>query len=304
MSAPSSSERTRANATLIGIGLAVLSVFTFTVNNALGKWIIATLPVLEFLLIRAVASVILLSPFYWREGLAPFRAAPRKGLQLLRVALSAFEISSFYLSLSYLPLADTLTFWLAAPIYVTALSAIFLGEKVGWRRWTAVVVGFAGVILIMRPTSASLTWPALIGVVGGVVYASGMMITRHLRNTHDTVLLTGQLIGVLIFGLVAAPFVWVPPTLNEGALIAGIAVLSTVAALYYIRALKLAPASIIAPYKNTMIIWGVLFGYVFFNEVPDLMTIAGATIIIGAGLYIFMREQALKNNEPAVIATP
>jgi drug/metabolite transporter (DMT)-like permease len=302
MSVPAASKPSKwriASPTAAGISLALLSVFIFTFNNAIGKWFIASFPVLEFLLIRAIASIALLTPFYWREGLAPFRAAPLKRLQLLRIALAAFEITAFYWALSYLTLADTLTLWLAAPIYVTALSAVLLREKVGRRLWAAIIVGFAGVVLVMRPTSASLTAPALIGVAGGVAYACGLLLTRRLRGTHDMVLLTGQLAGVLIFGLVAAPFVWVTPSPRDCAIIAGIAVLSTVASLYYIRALKLAPASIIAPYKNTMIIWGVIFGYVFFGEVPDLTKLAGAAIIIGAGLYIFVHEAAWKKTGAA-----
>ena len=183
------------NATLLGIGLALFSVFLFTINNALGKLTIATLPIGEFLFLRSLTSLVLLGPFCWRAGWALFRDAPRPWLQVLRVLMSITEIGAFYWAVSHLPLADTLTLWLAAPIYITAFSAIFLGEKVGWRRWTAVLVGFVGVMLVMRPSAASVTWPALIGVIGGIVYAAGLMLTRSLRSTPDIVLLSGNVAG-------------------------------------------------------------------------------------------------------------
>ena len=281
------------NATLIGIGLALFSVFLFTINNALGKLTIATLPIGEFMFLRSLVSLVLLVPFCWRGGWALFRDAPRPGLQALRVLLAVTEIGAFYWAVSHLPLADTLTFWLAAPIYVTAFSAILLGEKVGWRRWTAVLVGFAGVVLVMRPSAASATWPALVGVLGGMLFAASLILTRSLRSTADIVLITFQASGVLLAGLVTLPFAFAMPSPREGAILVVMGVFSVLGGLYFIRALRLAPASIIAPYKNTVIVWGALFGYLIFGDVPDAMTVAGAAIIIAASLYIFLREQKL-----------
>ena len=109
----------------------------------------------ELLLVRSVTALILLAPFIHHAGIAAFTRAPRPGLQVLRVVLSTLEVAMFFWAVSYLPLTDTVTFYLAGPIYVTALSVVLLGEKVGWHRWTAVVVGFAGVLLALRPTAAS-----------------------------------------------------------------------------------------------------------------------------------------------------
>jgi drug/metabolite transporter (DMT)-like permease len=281
------------NATLIGIGLALFSVFLFTINNALGKLMVSTLPVGEFLFLRAFGSLLLLSPFCWRIGWQSFRAAQRPALQLLRVVFSVLEILAFYWAVTRLPLADALTFWLAAPIYVTALSAVLLGEKVGWRRWTAVLIGFAGVIVVMRPSAASVTWPALLGVVGGFFFALQLITTRSLRATPEVVLLTINVVAVVIAGLVTLPFAFIMPSPSALMILAVMAVFSVVGSLYFVRALKLAPASVVAPYKNTMIIWGVVFGYYLFGDIPDAATVAGAVIIIGASLYIFLREQKL-----------
>src|SRR6476620_2818863 len=170
------------------------------------------LPVGEFLAIRSAATLILLAPFIWNAGRAVFLRAPRPGLQLLRMALGTTEVALFFWAIVYLPLADAITFYLAGPIYVTALSALLLGEKVGWRRWLAVLAGFAGVLIALRPSAATLTWPALIALTGSVAFALLMIVTRMLRDTHDVVLMTSQMTGTFALGTVATPFAWVTPS--------------------------------------------------------------------------------------------
>src|SRR3954452_24965516 len=176
MTAPAAPVNSARAATLGGIGLMVLGVFLFSCNDALGKWLLATYSVGQMLFVRSIAAMQLLAPFIWREGIAPFRAAPRLGLQVLRVILSTLEIAMFFIAVPYLPLADTVTFYLAAPIFVTVLSAVLLREQVGWRRWTAVLIGFGGVMIALRPSTATLSWPALIALAGSMFF-SVLMIT-------------------------------------------------------------------------------------------------------------------------------
>src|SRR5262249_39095387 len=153
--------RSRATGPLAGIGWMLAGIAMFSVNDALGKWLLVDYSVAELLLIRSAAALVLLVPFVHKTGVAAFAAAPRPGLQIAGVVLSALEVAMFFWAVSYLPLADAVTFYLAGPIYVTALSVVLLGEKVGWRRWTAVLAGFAGVVLALRPSAASFTLPAL-----------------------------------------------------------------------------------------------------------------------------------------------
>jgi drug/metabolite transporter (DMT)-like permease len=182
---------------------------------------------------------------------------------------------------------------------VTAISALFLGERVGWRRWTAVLVGFLGVVMALRPSAASLTLPALIALSGSICYALLLIATRVLRDTHGTVLITTQYAGSLTFGVVMAPFGWVTPTAFDLLFLSGFGVVS-ITALYCVnRSLKLAPASVVVPYQYTLILWAVLFGRWVFGEVPDGFTLAGGAIIIAAGLYIFWREQIAREPLPA-----
>src|SRR3954452_20695549 len=181
MTSPSDSTSNPRSAALAGIGLMVLGIFLFCGNDALGKWLLGTYSVWQMLLIRSIAALLLLAPLIWRVGIAGFTAAPRPGLQVARVLLSVAESIMFFWGVTYLPLADTVTFYLAAPIYVTALSAMFLKEHVGWRRWSAVMVGFAGVMIALRPSAATLTLPALIAIVGSFCFAVFLVITRILR---------------------------------------------------------------------------------------------------------------------------
>ena len=289
---------TGGSSALAGIGLMSLGVLLFCVNDAIGKWLVATYPVGEFLAIRSGATLLVLAPFIWRVGRGVFLDAPRPGLQLLRLALGTTEVALFFLAVVYLPLADATAFYLAGPIYVTALSALLFGEKVGWRRWLAVLAGCAGVLIALRPSAAALTWPALIALTGSIAFALLMIVTRLLRDTHDIVLMTSQMTGTFALGAAATPFAWVTPSAFDLTFLIAIGVISIGAQFSINRSLKLAPASVVVPYQYSMLLWAILFGYVGFGDVPDRFMLAGSAVIVAAGLYIFHREQIAARREP------
>lgn len=282
----------------LGIGLMVLGILLFSVNDVVGKWLVATYSVGQVLLIRSLAALALLTPFIWKEGIAPFRAAPRPGLQLLRASFSTLEVAFFYAAVIYMPLADVVTYYLAGPIYVVALSALLLGERVGWRRWAAVAVGFAGVLIALSPSAQSLTWPALIALVGSVLFAFLMITTRHLRGTSDTVLITGTTAGAFVFGLFLAPIGWVTPSPRDLTLLAMLGIVAMAAHVCVNRSLKLAPASLVVPYQYLLIVFAVIFGYLVFGDEPTPAMLSGAGIIVAAGLYIFVRERRPAHDAP------
>jgi drug/metabolite transporter (DMT)-like permease len=287
------------SARLAGIGLMLLSVFMFSFGDALGKFMVATYSVGQLLWLRACAALILLLPMIWRQR-AAFSRLERPWLQLLRAVLSTLEVAAFFLATVYLPLADVITYYLACPIFVTALSAIVLRERVGWRRWSAILVGFCGVLIALRPSSQTISWPAMIALGGSLSFAILMLITRSLRATPDIVLVSTQFTGTFLLGALLSPIGWVSPTAGSLGLFA-LAGCISVAALFCVnRSLKLAPASIVVPYQYSMIVWAVIFGYVVFGDVPAKATIIGAAIIIAAGLYIFLRERDLGREEPVV----
>jgi drug/metabolite transporter (DMT)-like permease len=293
-----------AESAVPGIGLMLAGISLFSINDALGKWLLDTYSVAELLLVRSVVALMLMAPFIRRAGIAAFATAPRRGLQIARVVLSTLEVVMFFWAVSYLPLADTVTFYLAGPIYVTALSVVLLREQVGWRRWTAVLVGFAGVLLALRPSAATFTLPALIALTGSIFFAASMIVTRMLRDTSNTVLVTGQIVATLLFGGVAAPFAWVMPSALDFALLSLFGAVSILALACVNLSLKLAAASVVVPYQYTLIVWAIMLGYVVFGDVPDLLTLVGAAVIIAAGLYIFWREQGQGRREPQPPAHP
>ena len=284
-------KKTRASSSTAGIALMLAGTALFSINDALGKWLLATYSVGELLLVRSVTALILLVPFVYQVGIAAFTGAPRRSLQLLRIVLSTLEVAMFFWAVSYLPLADTVTFYLAGPIYVTAFSVVLLREDVGWWRWTAVLIGFLGVLMALRPSAATFTLPACIALAGSVFFALLMIVTRQLRETSNTVLVAGQLLGTLLFGGAVAPMDWVKPSLRDFALMSLFGVFSICALACVNRSLKLAAASVVVPYQYTIILWAIVLGFLVFRDVPDAFTLCGAAIIIVAGLFIFWREQ-------------
>ncbi len=287
------------SARLAGIGLMLLSIFMFSFGDAMGKFIVATYSVGQLLWLRACAALLVLLPMVWTRR-ADFLHLERPWLQLLRVTLSTVEVAAFFLATVYLPLADVITYYLAGPIFVTAMSGLVLGEHVGWRRWTAILVGFCGVLIALRPSAQTISWPAMIALGGSLSFAVLMLITRSLRATPDIVLATSQFGGTFILGLVLSPFGWVTPTPGSLVLFFTAGIISVAALFCVNRSLKLAPASVVVPYQYSMIVWAVIFGFAVFGDVPSWATIIGASIIIAAGLYIFVREQQLGREQPPV----
>jgi drug/metabolite transporter (DMT)-like permease len=287
-----STYRDERSARLAGIGLMLLSIAMFSCGDALGKYIVATYSVGQLLWLRACAALIVLLPLMWRQR-AEFARLERPWLQLLRVVLSTLEVAAFFLATVYLPLADVVTYYLACPIFVTALSPIVLREHVGWRRWSAILIGFCGVLIALRPSSQTVSWPALIALGGSISFAILMLTTRMLRATPDIVLASSQFIGTFLLGAVLSPIGWVTPSVGSLGLLAAAGCISVSALLCVNRSLKLAPASVVVPYQYSMIVWAVMFGYAVFGDVPSMATIIGAAIIIGAGFYIYLRERDL-----------
>jgi drug/metabolite transporter (DMT)-like permease len=287
------------SARLAGIALMLFAVFMFSFGDALGKYMVATYAVGQLLWLRACAALLVLSPLIWKHR-AEFVRMERPRLQLLRVVLSTLEVAAFFLAVAWLPLADVITYYLAAPVFVTALSAIVLHERVGWRRWSAILIGFLGVIIALRPSTQSFSGPAMIALAGSLCFSVLMLITRSLRSTPDIVMASTQFCGTFLLGAAMSAFGWVTPSWSSLALFAIAGLISVSALLCTTRSLKLAPASVVVPYQYSMIIWAVLFGLIVFGDVPSTATIVGAAIIIGAGLYIFLRERKLGREDSAV----
>lgn len=279
------------NATLAGIAMMLLGILMFSLNDVMGKWLVATYTVGQVLLLRSAAALLVIAPFVVKQGIGRTLRPERPGLQALRVALGSCEVALFYWAVSYLPLADTMTLWLAAPVWAVVLAALLLGERVDAGRWLAVAAGFVGVVIALNPSGQSLSMPALIALVGSFSFAAMMITGRQLRGTPDVTLVAWQTLGALLMGVVLLPFGWVTPSLADTALLGLLGIVAMIAHLCVTRSLKLAEASVVVPYQYTLIIWALVFGWLVFGDWPTPAMLLGAALIIAAGLALLVLER-------------
>ena len=291
--------RNPANQVLLGILLMLGGDFMFSLNDAMGKWLVATLSVGQVVFVRSIGAFAVLGPMMARQGRRALFDVERPWLQVARAVLTAIETALFYASVYYLPLADVFSFYMAGPIYVAALSHVLLGERVGWRRWVAILVGFAGVLIMLKP-SGDFSPAAAYAVAGSLLFALTIILSRMLRGTSDTTLVTWQTACSLVLGagMILVLDDWRAPTSVEwtGMLLLGI--VSCIAHLMIVRALKLAPAATLAPLHYTLLLWGVVFGWIFFGDVPGTRILVGSVIVVLAGLFIFHRQKIVSTVPP------
>ncbi|TIS12797.1 MAG: DMT family transporter, partial [Mesorhizobium sp.] len=188
------------NVLLAGILLMLAGDFMFALNDAMGKWLVASFSVGQVVLVRSIGAFLVLGPMIANQGAGKLFQVERPVLQVLRVAATTLDTGLFYAAVVYLPLADVMSFYMAGPIYVAALSHLLLGEKVGWRRWLAILVGFCGVLIILKPSSAAFSLSSAYALIGSIAFGFAIILGRRLRGTSDTTLVTWQTIGTLIVG--------------------------------------------------------------------------------------------------------
>jgi S-adenosylmethionine uptake transporter len=287
------------NQILLGVLLMLGGDFMFSLNDAMGKWLVVTLSVGQVLFVRSIGAFAVLGPMIARQGTRALFEVDRPWLQVARATLTAVETALFYAAVYYLPLADVFSFYMAGPIYVAALSHLLLGERVGWRRWVAILVGFVGVLIMLKP-SGDFSLASIYAVAGSILFAVTIILGRTLRGTSDTTLVTWQTICSLILGagMVLVLGGWGTPTPIEWAGMLLLGIVSCIAHLMIVRALKLAPAAMLAPLHYTLLLWAVVFGWAFFGEVPGPRILVGAAIVVLAGLFIFHRQNVKSTVAP------
>ncbi len=276
---------------MLGIVLMLIAMLAFSLNDVMGKWLVGTYGVAQLLLIRSFAGGLALAPALYAKGWRTLLLPQRPWLHALRAFCATAEVALFYWSVIYLPLADAVVFYLSGPIFITLFAIVLLGEKVGWRRWLAILVGFAGVTLAANPTGEGIGWPALIALAGTILFALANVLTRVLAGSDEITLVSWQVGAAFLFGLMVAPFRWVPPSLFDFGALMLLGLVGNAAHMAVNRSLRLAPASVVAPYQYTLIVWAVLLGFLFFGDWPKPHVLLGSAIIIASGLYIFIREQ-------------
>jgi drug/metabolite transporter (DMT)-like permease len=266
------------------------AVLLFSINDVLGKWLVATYSVAQVLVLRSIAALVVLAPLVRRDGAHHLLRPTRIRYQVLRVCCGTLEVGAFYWAVSMMPLADTMAFWMATPIFVAVASALLLRERLEPARFAAVVVGFMGVLLALGAGLDSGWLPTTVALFGVCVYSGYLMATRALRGTPASVLAVYQMGGALLFGLVMLPFAWVPPTSLDIGLLMLLGVVGAGAHLMVTHSLALAPAAVVVPWQYAMILWGILFGWAFFGDVPEPAMLAGVAVIIGAGFWLTRLE--------------
>lgn len=284
----------RLPAAQLGVLLMLLGMALFSLNDALGKWLVASHSVGQVLLIRSLAALVVLLPFLWSFGFGRLLSVERPGLQALRVAFATAEVFCFYYAVRDLPLADVMTFWLAAPIYVAAVSPFLLGERVGAARWTAICIGFVGVLIALAPSGSVSGTATVAAIVGSGCFAAMVVTGRTLRGTPDTALVFWQLVGAALAGAVAVPFAWTSPSAFDWGLLSLLGVVAMLAHICVTRALKLADAALVAPLQYTLLPWAILLGWLFFADVPGPAMLAGGLVIVLAGLMLLVSERRVR----------
>lgn len=279
---------------MVGIAWMCTSMFLFVCLDSTARYLTQTYPVAQILWARFVIFVVfavaLIGP---GKVVAAFRTT-RPVLQVVRAMVMLFEIGTFTLAFRYLQVADVHAIAASTPLMVTALAVVFLGERVGMRRWVAVLIGFAAVIVILRPGFKVLHWYHLIPVVGATLWAIYQVLIRVVSRTDGprTTLAYTAAVGAVIMTVIG-PFAWRPPDLEGWGLLLLSGLLGAGAHYALILALGSAPASHVQPFIYTTFLWALVLGLVLFGEFPDAVTIGAAAVIIVVGLYVMNRERQI-----------
>ncbi len=277
---------------LAGIGYMIGAFVSVAIGDALAKILVADLPIAQFVLLRSVAVLILLMPFFAHGGGLRVFQTQRLPLHLARCALNAVSLIFFFVALRRLELATIFAIGFVGPLLMTALSVPLLGEKVGLHRWSAIAVGFVGALIIIRPGADGVQVMAMVAMCATFLWATSMVIVRKLSATEsDATLLAYINTSLLLVGMAGAPFDWQPVQWRELALIAALAVTQVIGQWLMLRAFRLAPIGVIAPFQYSGIIWATLIGWWVWGDLPALNVWIGAAILVASGLYVMWRER-------------
>jgi drug/metabolite transporter (DMT)-like permease len=269
----------------------LLAFLTFTFVDVTAKYLTGSLHPVQVVWARYFSQTVFISILLAPQLRSLARTA-HPGLQLLRSGLLFSATLFFFASLSRMELAEAVALMQTAPLIITALAALVLGEVVGIRRWSGVCIGLIGALIILRPGLGVFQPASLLPLGAAACMASYQVATRMLSGADGiwTTMLYTAGAGTVI-GSVAVPFFWTTPSLFEVMLMAAMGVFAGLGHLALVYGMGQAPASTLAPFNYTALIWAMILGFVFFAELPDALTLAGAAVIVGAGLYVWHRER-------------
>jgi len=286
----------RADRPFRGIALILASTLFLGISDVTAKYLSATLPSIEIAWIRFLVFTLIMTPAMLPRSPVYALRTERVGLQLLRGAALLMSSLLFITGLRYLPIAEASATGFVSPLFVTALSILFLGESVGLRRWLATVVGLAGVLIILRPGTSAFHPAAFFPLVSALAWAGTLIMTRMMsgREHASTIMTYSSIAGLGILSALV-PFVWVVPTWHDILFGILIGVSSTAGQWIVVLAFRYADASVLAPFSYTQLVWVGILGFVVFGEIPDVFTVTGAIFIVASGLYIAHRERVRRS---------
>jgi len=275
----------------LAVVLMLLAMFAFAAMDGVSKALAQHLSIPQILWVRYIFYTAFVAIMLRKPGLKATLRSRQPWLQLGRALLIIVENGVFVLAFTMMPLADMHAIAAASPLIVVALSVPLLGEKVGVRRWLAVLGGFVGVLIIVRPGFQALDWRLGVAATGTILWAVYQILVRMCARTDssDTTWAWTAVVGLAATSTVG-PFIWVWPDLHGWMLLLAIAALGTLSHLALIKALGYAEAGALQPYGYTLLVWAAVIGFLMFGDVPDAWTIAGASVVILSGLYAWQRE--------------
>ncbi len=281
-----------ADAPLRGVLMMCFAVLCFATMNTFTKELRASdLPVTEIIWGRYFFHFALILLFFPRR-IPTLLNTEDKGLQIARSILVLLATACMFIALGLMPLADAVAITFAGPLLIVVLSAVFLREAVGPRRWTAVIVGFIGMLVIIRPGAGAFQFAALLPVAVAFFYALYQIITRLISHRSDplNMLTYTALVGALAMSVIV-PFDWQTPTVQQWLMLIAAGFLGGLGHYAIIKAYERSEATLVAPFAYTEIIWATSLGWLAFGDFPDLFTFVGTAIIIASGLYVLQRER-------------
>lgn len=277
---------------LAGIAFMLASVFLMACMDAMIKHLVADNAVMVVVFWRASLTLLLLAPYVHRQGGWVALRMQRPDLHGLRIASAVIALVAFFEALRYMELATATVIGLAAPLVMTALSVPLLKERVGIHRWSAVVVGFLGVLIIVRPGGGLDSWGTLMMVIATGFFALSQVLVRLMARTEtNAAMLVYPNLGSLVLAAATLPFVWHLPTTADLGWIAFMALVLIFAQYMVIRAFRLAPIGLIAPFQYFQLAFAAFFGWAIWNETAGPQVWLGAAVIIASGLYVLHRER-------------
>jgi len=281
----------RAENIRLGIALMMSGLLLFTLGEALVKLLARDYDIPQIVWGRYAFHALFTVLFFSRGNLLRQARTARPGLHVGRSALMLVATACFFTALRYLPLADAVAIVFVGPLLVTAFAIPLLGEQVGARRWAAIVVGFAGALIIVRPGAPGMHWATVLPLISAACYALYQILTRIAARSDsaETSLFWTSAFGVVAMSA-AVPFFWRAPDAAGWAMMVALGAAYGFGHYLLIRGLEIAPASRLSPFLYTQIIWATLLGLLIFDQFPDGMTFLGLAVVIASGIYIWRRE--------------